>query len=212
MAGHFGALGFPVTTREELEALGVLAANVGEPLEVSSGGPLYVRWKVGAGVEVWAQAESGTKRITGVTPYFSSGEAALEASIESVLPSARRPLDGSIVVAGVPIVLPDFALARPRLVPGASTRLSVAAFAHAFEELPSKPDVLLHAEQGLTVAAGEVVKSEKRTNPSSRRSFVWCLVAVSGGTIDVLLDADLRDEPLDAGAFCRGAFWLCGRI
>src|SRR2546423_206607 len=42
MASHMGAIGFPATTREELEALGVLAANLGEPHEAVAEGERYL--------------------------------------------------------------------------------------------------------------------------------------------------------------------------
>lgn len=228
MAGHFGAIGFPVATREELEALGVLAANLGEPHE--AGSLLYLRWVAGAGAELWAQAERDTKKIKGVVPYFASEKAALEGTVEEVLPSPKRPHDGSIAfipagderraaLAGVPIALPDFQVEVPRLARGASARLSVAAFAHAFEVVPESvpaegglaPGVMLPAPRGLALVAGRVVAAEKRTNPSGRRDFIWALVGVTGGTIDVLIDPELESEAPEKGQACRGVFWLSAR-
>jgi hypothetical protein len=227
MAGHFQAIGFPVASRPDLEALGVLAANLGEPRE--AGDLLYLRWSAGEGVELWAQADRVSKKITGITPYFSSGKASLAGKVERVLLSSKRPHDGSISfvpagegrasLAGVPVALPDFALARP--AEGAQVTLSVACFAHAFEVLSSEdalgasglaPGMMLPAAQGLAILAGRVVESARRTNPSGRRDFVWALVSVAGGSLDLLLDTELRDDPLEPGQVCRAVFWACGRV
>jgi hypothetical protein len=68
------------------------------------------------------------------------------------------------------------------------------------------------AAQGLAVVAGTVLKSEKRTNPSGRREFIWALVEVNGGTIDGLIDPQLRDDPPEPKTACRGVFWLSARL
>ncbi len=228
MAGHFQAIGFTVASRPELEALGVLAANLGEPRE--AGDLLYLRWCAGEGAELWAQADRASKKITGVTPYFSSGKASLAGRIERVQPDPKRPHDGSISLVpaggerraslpGIPVTLPDFALARP--AEGAQVTLSVACFAHAFESLSSDeapsasglaPGMMLPAAQGLAILAGRVVESARRKNPSSRREFVWALVSVDGDSVDLLLDTELRDESLEPGQVCRAVFWACGRL
>jgi hypothetical protein len=230
MAGHFGAIGFAVTTREELEALGVLAASMGEPHD--AGSQRYLRWSVGAGVELWAQAETTSRTIKGVHPYFASGKAALEATIEEVTPSPKRAHDGAITVipgseaaraalAGVAVTLPDFQLVRDRLQPRAPVRLSVAAFAHAFEELRSErelgaaglgPGMMLPAPQGLVLAAGRVLEAERRRNGSTGRELGWLLLAVEGGTIDVLVDPELGEDLPAKGQAVRGVFWLAGRL
>ncbi|MEZ0227323.1 MAG: hypothetical protein ACAI25_01765 [Planctomycetota bacterium] len=230
MASHFGAIGFAVVTAEEYEALGVLAGSVGKAHGDEE--QTYVRWEAGTGVEIWAQADRGTKKIKGLTPYFASGEAALDGTIERVDPHPKRLHEGSIALvptgderraalAGVPVTLPDFRLALPRLAPRAPARMSLAAFAHAFEVLESEkalgdsglaPGMMLRAAQGLALATGRVVRSDVRTNPSGRREFVWALLAVQGGTLDVLLDPVLRDTPLEEGQVCRGVFWLSGRL
>lgn len=230
MASHFSAIGFPVTTREEFEALSVLAANVGETHE--AGELLYVRWAAGAGAEIWSQADREGRKIKGMTPYFASGDASIEGTIEEVVAHPLRLHEGTIafiptgdarraVIAGAPVALADFRVALPRLVPRAPIRMSLAAFAHAFEVLDSDdalgdsglmPGMMLRAAQGLVLATGTVVRSELRTNPSGRRDFVWGLLRVSGGTIDVLLDPELRDDPLEAGQVCRGVFWVSGRV
>jgi hypothetical protein len=229
MAGHFSSIGFPVANREELEALAVLAANVGETRE--AGELLYARWVAGGGAEVWALAERAGKTIKGVTPFFASGEAVIEGTIERALPNEKRPHEGMVAfipsgeqratLAGVLLTVPDFRLALPRLAAGTPAAFSIAAFAHAFELVTDAKSLgdsglmlgmMLPAMQGLTVVAGRVVRSERRTNPSGRRDFIWALLEVDGGKIDVLLDPDLHDVPLDEGALCRGAYWLSGRL
>jgi hypothetical protein len=60
--------------------------------------------------------------------------------------------------------------------------------------------------------AGIVVAAEERTNESSSRPFGWWLVEVSGGTIDVLVDAELKKKPPAPGEAVRGVFWLSGRL
>jgi hypothetical protein len=229
-----GAIGFPATTREELEALGVLAASLGEAHEAADG-TLYLRWGTGSGVELWAQAEARSKKILGLNPYFASGEAALAVAITSVVSDATRPHDGRLLVvpgdearraalAPIAVALPDFQLERPALAGGARVALSIAAFAHALEVFESPealgrlapsgimPGLLLAAPSGgLVVGAGVVHASETRTNPSSKRPFGRVLLEVSGGTIDLLVDPSLTTALPPRGAVCRGVFWLSGR-
>jgi len=210
MAGHFGSIGFAVATREELEALAVLAASVGEARDED--GRTLVRWEAGSGVEVWTEAVRGEKKIRSVTPYFASGRSVLEGTVEAASERQLVLVPKGSALAGVSIALVEPASGLER---GATVRLSVAAFAHAFDEELGEgglaPGMMVPGGKGLTIAAGRIVSSEKRTNPSGRRDFVWALVSVQGGTLDVLLDPDLRDEPLEAGE-CRGVFWLAGRI
>lgn len=238
MASHLGALGFPATTREEFEALGVLAASLGEGLDAPESEPRarYVRWRAGAGIELWAQADPDAKAVKGFTPYFASGSAVLSGQLISMVADLKRPHDGRLLVvpgrearraalAPLPIAAPDFRIARPRLTAGSEVELSVAAFAHALEVFADAnalvaaspaglaPGLLLAAPQGgLVLGAGIVVEAEERTNPSSQQSFSWWLVEVSGGTIDVLVDPDLKKPLPSPGQAVRGVFWLSGRL
>jgi hypothetical protein len=238
VAGHLGALGFPATTREEFEALGLLAASLGEAVDAHDpeAPARYVRWRAGAGVELWAQADATAKAVRGLTPYFASGQASLAAKLVSVVGDPKRPHDGRLLVvpgnderraalAPVPVGSPDFRVARPDLVPGREVELSVAAFAHALDVFPDArklvasspagltPGLLLAAPQGgLVLGAGIVVDAEERTNESSKKSFGWWLLEVSGGTIDVLVDAELKKPLPKPGEAVRGVFWLCGRV
>lgn len=238
MASHLGALGFPATTREEFEALGVLASSLGEALDSPDGetAARYVRWRVGAGVELWAQADPHAKAVKGVTPYFASGQAALVAKLISAVPDPKRPHDGRLLVvpgrdprraalAPLAVTPPDFRLARPKLVPGSEVVLSLAAFAHALEVHENAralvasspqglaPGLLLAAPQGgLVLGAGLVVAAEERKNPSSGQAFGWWLLEVSGGTIDVLVDPALGKPLPSPGEAVRGVFWLAGRL
>jgi hypothetical protein len=240
VASHLGALGFPAATREEFEALGLLAASLGEALDAPTGGDgpavRYVRWSAGAGIELWAQADATARAVRGLTPYFASGRASLDARVVSVVADPKRAADGKLLVvpgaegrrealAPVAVASPDFGLVRAELAPGSDVSLSVAAFAHALFVFPDArelvraspeglaPGLVLAAPQGgLALAAGIVLASEERTNPQTRRPFGWWLVEVSGGTIDVLVDPELEKPLPTAGEAVRGVFWLCARI
>src|SRR5581483_9548969 len=121
-------------------------ASLGEALEARDPeGPVrYVRWRAGAGVELWAQADAAAKAVRGLQPYFASGRAALDAQLVSIAADPKRKHDGRLLVvpgheerraalAPVAVTLPDFRLARPELAPGSRVALSVAAFAHAVD-------------------------------------------------------------------------------
>src|SRR2546423_3598404 len=142
MASHLGALGFPATTREEFEAVGVLAASLGESFD--AGSQRYVRWAPGEGIELWTHADPVTKKIRGLTPYFTSGKARLEARVVALVEDPRRPAEGAALVTPgddprraalepVSVALPDFRLLGAGLTAGSEASLSVAGFAHALE-------------------------------------------------------------------------------
>jgi hypothetical protein len=234
MAGHLGAIGFPATTREEFEALGVLAASLGQAFAAPDG-TLYARWAPGAGVELWAQADRETKRIRGLNPWFGSGKARLEARLEKLEDDPKRHHDGRVMVASAaasqglegepwPAAFADWRLARAKLKAGSTAALSVAAFAHALEAFETEEafaqapgaiplGLIAPAQGGLVVMAGRVMAAELLENPSSKREFGWVLLAVAGGSVDVLLDEDFLGKPVpEPGTVLRGAFWTCARL
>lgn len=63
--------------------------------------------------------------------------------------------------------------------------------------------------------AGEVKRSEIRTNPVTGQEFCWALVETLGGSVDVVaLQAQIEghEGALNPGMIVQGEFWLCGRL
>ena len=139
MPNHFTSIGFPIHDEASYGRYAELAWESGSRQDTPGGA--YVRWRAGAGAELWLQLDE-QERVTGMTPHFT-GRVRRRVAVTRV---GRRPeespLDGGMhgwsnpsgddpESGEYPLVfdLPDFdrvgALALPAMV-----EVQLAAFAH----------------------------------------------------------------------------------
>lgn len=91
MPSHLACLGFEIKNQTEFSALMQLAAEKSEPLPARKGA--YYPWRMGNGVELWAQADKSGGLI-GLNPHFS-GRTTQVLKLTKKYPSPAGLLDGA---------------------------------------------------------------------------------------------------------------------
>ena len=139
MASHFSAIGFDVTSEEELTSLAERVTDRAEIIEVKAG--RYLRWAPGTGEQLWLQLDR-QGRLVGVNPHFT-GRSSVQVGVRArVSRESDTPLDGAFHgwanpsgdasdSGEYPFVFdcPDAAAYVDLTLPGLATA-QVAAFAH----------------------------------------------------------------------------------
>lgn len=91
MPSHMSAIGFNPQTADDFGRLQLQASQNGTPLQVEGG--YYIRWEVGQGVELWAQANE-RRELLWLNPHFN-GSALFEMSLTDHIRRADTPLEGA---------------------------------------------------------------------------------------------------------------------
>ncbi|HEC82990.1 MAG TPA: hypothetical protein ENI46_00720, partial [Firmicutes bacterium] len=153
MPSHFGAIGLPVESAEEIEQLLDRVVDKCESLDVEGGRYLY--WSAPSGAELWIQVDADGNYI-GLNPHFW-GKSRFRARIDRPLVrSDFTQLDGSYLIRlvsdepgldGLPIVfdVPDFKL-HHRSFPEIVT-FQLTAFAHDELEVFESEEAFNEAEE-----------------------------------------------------------------
>jgi hypothetical protein len=239
MPSHMSSIGFPFSTNEEFADLAMTAATQGEPVQVSGG--TYYRWSLGAGVELWAQADQDG-RLIGLNPHFSGTARTRVGLIKPIARENDSTLDGAFYGWAGPVEndpangeypfvfdLPDFKrhdhLTLPTIV-----NAQIAAFAHSLSAFESDEAVrsgethMMAAEscipsgtfstppQSTVVFYGHVLNTAQLTNPHTKHTFYWARVRTLGGEFDVVADPEIVKGVIIQGGVIGGSAWLSGRI
>jgi hypothetical protein len=180
------------------------AAELGHRLEVPGVGA-YLRWRPGAGAEVWVQADRDGSLI-GLNPHFV-GDGRLRFGALELRPGEPGTLDGSLhgwvdPPADDPhqglypllVDLPDAHLAQLHLVLPSIVTLQLAAFAHELACYQDEAAYYAAHEQGRRFAA----ESFFPTGPFVRPGEVERAEAVFTGRV---LGAEMRINPATGVAF-----------
>lgn len=146
MPSHFSAIGIPIHSHADLNALADQIGPLATPIAVAAG--TYWRWTSDCGAEVWLQTNTDHE-LVGMTPYFSGGsrvsirliarvrrddDTALEGALHGwVDPDPTDDASGAYPIVFDAVDFCQFAdLALPAI---AETR--VVAFAHEVSLFPS---------------------------------------------------------------------------
>jgi len=163
---HMSAIGFDVPL-DEFQAIVERGASQSARLDTPIGS--YLHWSVGAGVELWLQANAVDK-IVGCNPHFS-GTGQMPVAMIETASMPGRPLDGHGFGWAAPrdsdnpysglhsfaAHLPDFAYVDERILIPPVVSLQVAAFASSLEFFPTEAAYIesqwgqyYYAEPGVT--------------------------------------------------------------
>ena len=148
---HMSSIGFAVS-QEEFQSRISLAAADAARFDTPIGS--YLQWEVGAGVELWLQANA-VNQIVGCNPHFY-GEGRMEVAIIETVSASGRPLDGHCFGWAAPhepgnpftgihafaANLPDFAFVDERILIPPIVTLQVAAFASWIDCFPTESGYL----------------------------------------------------------------------
>lgn len=140
MPSHMSAIGFTPQTADDFGRLQLQTAQQGIPIQVPGG--YYIRWEVGEGVELWAQANE-QRELLWLNPHFN-GTAVWRIAVSSHIQRPDSPLDGAyfgwvnpaadLDSGQHPLVFdaPDDALTRQLALP-TLCEVQLAAFAHRLD-------------------------------------------------------------------------------
>lgn len=143
VANHFTSIGFNVSTKEDLNALIQRAMKEGEDVSCPNGA--YVKWAIGAGIELWVHLDTHGRKISSFSPHFSGPSRAILGITEIRNdPSIHTLLEGSIDAWAAPrsedpktglypltLDVPDFDALRTNLKLGGKYTFQIAAFGHS---------------------------------------------------------------------------------
>jgi len=242
MADHFGCIGVPVASVDELVAVAGRAAETAEG--VSVGRATYYRYTDPSGAELWVQADA-REQFLGINPHFV-GRGVLDVGLvgamhrrqEGVMDGAFhgwvKPDEGGD--SGLHPILFDSpcALTHADLTFPHRATVQVAAFPHHAQLFPSRelydsgaidapgfaaqsfvPAGLFDASEepeAVAVMTGVITEVELRTNRLTGAQFWWLLVESLGGTLDVVAAQDDFPSAPVEGGVIYGTFWLSGRL
>lgn len=169
MPSQFSAIGFDVTSGEDLATLASRVAGQAETIDVKAGH--YLKWAAPTGEQLWLQVKRNGDAM-GMTPHFA-GKSSVRVGLEArVARSSHTPLDGTFIgwanppegaAAGgdYPFVFdcPDAAMHENLLLP-AVVIVQVAAFAQHLS-LYDSPEAYdeARAVEGLTFASKSFIPS-----------------------------------------------------
>lgn len=242
MADHFGCIGVPVASVDQLVAIAAEAAESAETISV--GDATYYHHADPSGAELWIQADARAQFL-GINPHFA-GRGVLDVSLigrmqrreEGVMDGAfhgwvEPEEDGE---SGLYPILFDSpcALTHADLVYPHRVQVQVAALPHQVQLFASRalydsgdvdapgfaaqsfvPSGLFGdaAEpEAIAVMTGEIKAVEQRTNALTGTPFWWLWVESLGGTFDVVAALDDFQSTPVVGGVIYGTFWLSGRL
>jgi hypothetical protein len=143
---HFSTIGFPTDSPEDFERIALEAAEHGETIPVADGS--YIRWRAGAGAELWVQLDR-ERNIIGLLPHFSGQGVMVVGLTERITGPDSTDLEGAFhgwanpasddpANGDFPFVFdsPDFARHAGLGLP-LTVDVQLAAFAH---DLTAYPD------------------------------------------------------------------------
>ena len=94
MPSQFSAIGFDVTSGEELAALASRVSDRAETITVSEG--QYLKWAPPSGEQLWLQVNR-TGDAMGMNPHFA-GKSSVRVGLETrVIRESHTPLDGTFL-------------------------------------------------------------------------------------------------------------------
>jgi hypothetical protein len=245
---QFSAIGFTVSSGEDLAALASRVAERAETINAKSG--QYLKWAPPSGEQLWLQVKYNGDAM-GMNPHFEGKSSVLVAVEARVARDAHTPLDGTFLAWANPPTgavsggdypfafdCPDAATHDALTLP-ATLNAQIAAFAQQITVYPSQQAYdAAQAAEGLpfgsrsfipsglispsgepvtppeshALIAGQVIEAAERRNAITGQPFWWALIETVGGTFDVVIDASLISNPVQAGQILAGWFWLSGRL
>jgi hypothetical protein len=166
---QFSAIGFAVSSGEDLAALASRVAERAETINAHAG--QYLKWAPASGEQLWLQVKHSGDAM-GMNPHFE-GKSSVRVAVEArVARDAHTPLDGTFLAWANPpdsaesggdypfaFDCPDAAIHEALTLPATLTA-QIAAFAQQITvyESPSAYDVA-QAAQGLTFASKSFIPS-----------------------------------------------------
>lgn len=165
MPSHMTSIGFNPQTADDFGRLQLQTAQQGQPIHVDDG--YYIRWEVGQGAELWAQANE-KRELMWLNPHFS-GTAVWRIAIGDHIKRPDTPLEGAyfgwvnppadyLDSGDYPLIFdaPDDActrhIARPQLYD-----VQLAAFAHHLDAFPDTAAFQAAQEGGISYAVESFV-------------------------------------------------------
>lgn len=240
MPSHMTTLGFRAATSQDFEQLQQQTAQRGTIISLPAG--YYIRWEVGQGIELWAQA-TPEKRLIWLNPHFN-GASEVKINLTQRVPRPDTPLEGAFYAWANPYRSDEVSTGDYPFVFDAPDALTItaelptlgmaqiAAFAHHLDAYPNEEAYYAAQEGGLVYGAesfiptgtfqpeqlaravfsGRVLATNVRVNPITNLIFHWAQVQTLGGVYDVVADPAVVNGHLQQGGIVSGAFWLSGRI
>lgn len=94
MPSQFSAIGFTVSSAEDLAALASRVAERADPIETNAG--QYLKWAPASGEQLWLQVRHNGDAM-GMNPHFE-GKSSVPVAVEArIARSAQTPLDGAFL-------------------------------------------------------------------------------------------------------------------
>jgi hypothetical protein len=182
MPNHMSALGFEMSTADEFGAWQMKTAQNGQAMAVPDG--YYIRWEVGQGVELWAQANA-ERQLVWLNPHFG-GQPGMRVGLVGRVPRTDTPLEGAFYgwadptdeanpeSGAYPFVfdMPDALLQADLELPAIYT-VQMAAFAHHLDGYADEAAYLAAQEGSVPYApqsfipTGLFVAQEGQVPPAS---------------------------------------------
>lgn len=240
MVNHMTSIGFNVSNEEEFNAVVQLACNQNNMIKVkdgyyyiledNSGGALWVQVnKKNECIGMNPHFTGKSKMYILLNQYIDRAESILDGAIH-----AWAEPEGTVEQAGLyPFVFdlpngnvyPD--IVQPQLI-----HVQLAAFTHELNVYQNEEDYFEKQEGEVKFAAqsfiptglfgeneamhatamftGKVIETKRLQNATTGEFFSWALIETLGGTIDMVTDETLIEQPIEVGNIINGSFWLSG--
>lgn len=170
MASNMSAIGFKAQTADDFGRIQMQAAHNGEIIPINGGDDgFYIRWALGNGPEIWAQANK-SKELVWLNPHFA-GATSLTMSLVSHVDRPGVPLDGAyygfvnppadnLETGAVDLLfdLPNDALHRHLELPHLC-QVQLAAFAKRLDAFADEDSYMAAQEGGIIYAVESLVPS-----------------------------------------------------
>ena len=228
MSDHMAAIGFDLSSVEELEGLAYLAVEQGQVVAGARG--VSVVWSPLPGVELWVAAEG--ERLAACTPCFR-GPRVQAAHPVDALPHPECAVEGvwaltldTLPDAPLHVHMADF---TRHDAPPPTAEIHLSAFVHTARLWPdaarfaSDRDPAVHpplptlAAEGAPTDAtarvtGTIQAIERLSNPAGRGQLYHMALELGAVTIDlVAATGAIRQRPR-VGGVLSAEVWLCGAL
>lgn len=228
MSDHMAAIGFDLSSVEELEGLAYLAVEQGQVVAGARG--VSVVWSPLPGVELWVAAEG--ERLAACTPSFRGPHVQAVHPVDA-LPHPECAVEGvwaltldALPEAPLHVHMADFTRHE---VPPARANIHLSAFVHTARLWPdaarfaSDHDPDAHPPLSTLVAegapedatarlTGTIQTIERVSNPVGRGQLYHMALALGAVTIDlVAATGAIRQRPR-VGGVLSAEVWLCGAL
>ena len=224
MPSQFSAIGFTISSGEDLAALASRVAERADTIEANAG--QYLKWAPPSGEQLWLQLKHNGDAM-GMNPHFE-GKSSVRVAVEACIArDAHAPLDGTFLawanpptdaVAGgdYPFAFdcPDAATHDALTLPATLTAQGLSFGSRSFipSGLISPSGEPVTPPEPHALIAGQIIEAAERHNAVTGQPFWWALVDTIGGTFDVVMDPSLLSNPVRANNLISGWFWLSGRL